>query len=100
MGGLLTAGAIRGVSTLYGSAGGDMNIGALVNNVSITANQTISLASNNGVVISKVLTPSIDTSTVVPMNIGTVNAGLITIGRTGQNIVLNSNSLTANSFIM
>jgi hypothetical protein len=44
-------------------------------------------------------TDKVDTNTVYPLNIGTGNATTLTIGRISQTAVVNSDSLTANSFI-
>jgi hypothetical protein len=71
---------------MYSGPGGDMTIGGIGNNVTVTAGQNITLSATNGVIINKTLTPIIDTATVVPMDIGTVNAGFITLGRTTQSI--------------
>ena len=97
MSGMTIAGQLRYVSTVYSGPGGDMTIGGIGNNVTISAGQNIALSATNGVSINKAVTASVDYAGAI--NIGAVGGTTITIGRTGQTTVVNSDSLTANMFV-
>jgi hypothetical protein len=56
MSGLLTAGQLRYVSTMYSGPGGDMTIGGIGNNITLSAGQNITLTATNGVIINSSLT--------------------------------------------
>ena len=56
MSGMTNAGQLRYVSTLYSGPGGDMTIGGIGNNVTVTAGQYITLTATSGVICNSALT--------------------------------------------
>lgn len=94
--------ALNGSMTI-GSHSGDMFLGRATKNMTIYNDLLTTNAVNSTTIYApnayadNIWVDKVDTNTVYPLNIGTENASIITLGKAGQNTVVNSNLLIGTS---
>ena len=87
-----------------GTYSGNINLGRAGKTMTIQSDLLVANVINStssyapDVYSDNIWADKVDTNTVYPLNIGTVNSSIITLGKAGQNTVVNSDNLIANKF--